>query len=209
MVTQEFTPETEEAPFTPETVEERAERARDLQRQAAAELGEETQGQEWTVRDVTPLRKLYVLYSMQTGERIAVPKFVFDQALTRTISGTRKPAWTARKALAPKEVVGKLMCLFHPDAPESGFMEELGIVPSCNANELRSEYSRRMHAQNKHPTMWAMWREFEQKRERDTDRGERHIQTSAMLELAASAAAQAKASAKPAGKATAAEPSAD
>lgn len=167
-----------------ETEEERAETARDLRREADEMLGKADRQKEWTVEDVSPSRKLYVLYSMQTGERIAVPRFVFDVAINRLIPGTNKHAFTARKSLAPKQVVGKLMCFFHPDSPEADSLEELGIVPICNANELRSEYSRRMHAQNKHPTLWAMWSEHVQAKEREEEREERHVQTDAMLKLA-------------------------
>lgn len=172
------------AEFEAETIEERAEVARDLRIAAQQALGVENERKEWTMEDVSPKRKLYRLFSMTTGEEIWVPKFVFDNAVNRLIPGTRKFAFTARKDLAPKEVKGRLKCIFHPDAPEAEAMREIGIQLTCDANELRSNYSRRVHAENRHNTAWKMYSEEVDAREREEEREERREQTAAMLEMA-------------------------
>lgn len=178
------TPESELA----ETEEERAEIARDLRLAARQALGESDERKEWSIEDVSPRRRLYILYNMTDGERIAVPRFVFDTAIQRLIPGTRKFQFTAKKELAPKVAKGKVKCFMHPDAPEHELLLELGIHQTCTANELRNAHSRRIHGQHRHKNEWAAYQEAILERREDDYRDIQQKQLDATLALAKAAA---------------------
>lgn len=170
-----------------ETVEERAEVARDLQVEARRALGVENERQEWTITDASPRRKLYVLYSTTTGERIEVPRFIFDTAIKRMVPGTNQFAFTAFKDRAPVYKPGAVKCFLHPESPERDALTEIGIFATCNAAELRNQHSKRMHAQHRHRDEWAALQEHIQEQERQTLRDEQRQQLNATLELARAA----------------------
>jgi len=175
-----------EAP-TAETVEERAEIARDLQLAARQALGVENERREWEITDASPRRKLYVLYSTTTGERIEVPKFIFDTAIKRMVPGTNRFAFTAFKERAPEYRPGTVKCFLHPDSPERPILEEIGIFTECNADELRNNQSKRRHAINRHKTEWAALQEHIAEQEMKAHRESQEKQLEATLKLAEAA----------------------
>lgn len=171
-----------------ESVEERAEIARDLQLAARQALGATDEQREWTIEDVSPRRRLYALYNMVTGEKVMVPRFVFDVAINRLIPGTQKFAFTARADLAPPFVQGKIKCFKHPEAPEAEILAELGIPSDCNADGLRNGQSRRVHAQNRHKLSWEAFQEYMTEQEEAKRNEMQQKQLDATLALAKSAA---------------------
>jgi hypothetical protein len=142
-----------------ETVEERAERARDLQAAALQALGAEGHRQEWVIEDASPDRKLYVLYSTVNGERIEVPRFILNQALKRLIPGTDRHAFTAHKENAPEPRRGTVKCFLHEDSPDREALHSIGIYTTCPAGNLGSQQSKRIHAQHRHQQEWAAYQE--------------------------------------------------
>lgn len=180
-----------------ESVEERAETARDLRLAAQQALGAGDERREWTIEDVSPTRRLYALYNMVDGEKVMVPKFIFDTAINRLIPGTRKFAFTAKKDLAPQPIVSTVKCFKHPDAPEAEILRTLGIVSDCNANGLRNNQSRRIHAQNRHKNSWAAYQEYVTEQERDRQHDIQQKQLDATLALATAAAGTRVAQADP------------
>ncbi len=182
-----------------ETVEERFEAARDLRNEARHLLGRDEERKEWEVTDVSPNRKLYVLYNTIDGHRIEVPKFVFENAIEQQyrVKGQWKYVWTSSKSKAPAYKPGTVVCFLHPDSPDREILNEIGVMGLCEADELRTLQAKRIHAQNRHPQSWAAYQEYiTQKRDNDW-RQQQSDATNAMLELAR---ANAKA---PAGKASA------
>lgn len=173
-----------------ETTEERAEVARDLRAAARQALGVEEENQEWEIRDVSPLRKLYILYSMVDGMRYEVPKFVFEAMITRQVR-TRKGwifAFTAFKDRAPAYKTGKVLCFLHEESPDRPILDELGIQASCDANELRNLQSKRIHAQHRHKDSWAAYQEHLGLEREAATRNQAQKQLDATLELAKAAA---------------------
>jgi hypothetical protein len=170
-----------------ESVEERAEVARDLRLAAQQALGAGEERKEWTIDDVSPSRRLYVLYNMVDGERVAVPKFVFDTAINRRIPGTKKFAFTTRKDQAPTPIVNAVKCFKHPDAPEAEVLRSLGIVSDCNADGLRNAQSRRVHAQNRHKNSWEAYQEHLKIAELERQQKMQQQQLDATLALAKAA----------------------
>lgn len=175
-----------------ESIEERAETARDLQLAARQALGADEERREWTIDDVSPTRRLYAIYNMVTGERIMVPKFVFDTAINRLIPGTNNFAFTTRKDKAPQYVQGKVKCFKHPEAPEAEVLAQLGIPSDCMADGLRNGQSRRIHAQNRHKFSWEAYQEHIKEQEAETAGQRQQQQTDAILALARSASPRQK-----------------
>lgn len=143
-----------------QTVEERAEVARNLRDAARQALGVENERKEWEITDASPRRKLYVLYSMIDGSEIRVPKFIFDSAISRRIPGSNKYLFTAFREQAPQHRVGEVKCFLHPESPEREVLAEIGIYGECPKANLTNLQSKRVHAQHRHKTEWEAYQEF-------------------------------------------------
>ncbi len=184
----------------PETIEEAAILSRDLIDQATQVMGAARGATEdnWEIVDASPRRRLWVLYSMVDGTRVEVPEWIGKEAIKQRVRlrGKTFYAWTDSEEKAPKYVKGKVLCFLHPDAPERDMLDELGIPPKCEANELRNLGAKRIHGQRLHKGDWDAYQEALGIQRQEAAMEQQRQQTAATLQLAAAATA------KPATKAT-------
>ncbi len=176
-----------------ETIEEAAILSRDLLDQAHQVMGAaRAQGEDnWEIVDASPRRRFWVLYSMVDGTRVEVPEFVGKEAIKKRVQlrGKTFYAWTDSEEKAPKYIKGKVLCFLHPDAPEREMLDELGIPPKCEANELRNLGAKRIHGQRLHKGDWDAYQEaLGLQRDKEWRDGQK-AQTEATLELARAAVA--------------------
>lgn len=161
---------------------------RDLRAQLQGMDREDTQTMEFI--EWSPGRKYQKLWSMQDGMEITIPKYMVAGALSKFRNG--KPLFTAFQAEAPAFKEGNVRCFLAEGSPEreSGLLAEAGLdhLEPCPAVHLRSAYSKRVHAQNRHRLSWETLREHRQEHEREEARDEQRKQTAAMLQLAGSRA---------------------
>lgn len=171
------------------TFAEQAQRARDLRAQLT-EIGAGDRGdQEMQFIEWSPGRKLVKLWSMQDGQEITIPQYMVMGAITKRLPDGRF-AFTAHQNEAPAFKDGEVPCFLAANSPErtSGLLEAAGLshLPPCPAEHLRSNYSKRIHAFNRHRQAWESLQDHVATQEREMERGERRQQTDAMLQMAGS-----------------------
>lgn len=169
------------------TFAEQQQHARDLRAQLT-ELGkEEANDTEMEFIEWSPGRKMQKLWSMQDGMEINIPRYMVAGAIVKRLPDGRY-AFTAYQEEAPKFKDGNVACFLAANSPErdSGLLEAAGLdhLPTCPAEHLRSGYSKRTHAENRHGQSWAILQDYIKDQEREETRTEQRRQTDAMLELA-------------------------
>ena len=169
---------------------EQVQQARDLRTQIA-DLERDSE-QEILFQEWSPGRKMVKLWSTTDGMEITIPKYMVAGALTKRNRRTGKWAFTADQSEAPLFRNGIVRCFLAEDSPErdSGLLAEAGLdhLEPCPAVELRSTYSKRIHAINRHPQSWATLQDHLSTQRDDEMRDEQRKQTAAMMSLAGSRA---------------------
>ena len=74
---------------------------------------------------------------------------------------------TDKPATGPNR--GKLKCLLHPDGPDRGHYDELGL-PTCRKSNLRSPFQVMRHMQKRHHVEWETLEQERTEREKQEDR---------------------------------------
>lgn len=162
------------------------EKKRDLRSQISG-LDQGDVMREATIEEFSPGRKLIQLWSMQDGTEITIPRYMVPAALGKRLPGGGF-AFTASKDSAPVFKPGNVRCFLAEGSTEreSGLLEEAGLghLPPCPMQELRSNYSKRIHALHRHNQSWMILQEYITATEQDETRSEQRQQTAAMLKLA-------------------------
>ena len=175
--------------MTNQAFAESMQQARDLRNQ----LNEIERDDEQTVQftEWSPGRRMVKLWSLVDGGEIEIPRYMVLGAITKR-QANGNYVFTANKDEAPKFRDGSVKCFLAEGSTEreTGLLEEAGLnhLAPCPANKLRSTYSKRIHAMNRHPQSWAPLQEFVTTQEREESRDEQRKQTAAILELAGGAA---------------------
>ena len=175
--------------MTNQAFAESMQQARDLRNQ----LNEIERDDEQTVQftEWSPGRRMVKLWSLVDGGEIEIPRYMVLGAITKR-QANGNYVFTANKDEAPKFRDGSVKCFLADGSTEreTGLLEEAGLnhLAPCPANKLRSTYSKRIHAMNRHPQSWATLQEFVTTQEREESRDEQRKQTAAILELAGGAA---------------------
>ena len=160
----------------------------ELERDLRTQIGEMSQeNAPWVFREWSPGRVVVTLYSMETGEKIQLPRYQAESAMRKRLP-SGEFMFTTDAAKAPPEHHGSTRCFLAVDSPErkSGLLDEAGIghLAPCPAQKLGSMYSKRQHAQNRHGQSWAMLQEYlAEKTQAETDARQEQM-TSAMMQLA-------------------------
>ena len=183
--------------------------ARDLRTQLAGlDKDDEQQMQfiEWS-----PGRKTVKLWSMSDGTEISIPRYMVLGAITKYLKDGRY-AFTAHPhacecgkctpdVQAPIFRKGNVRCFLADDSPErtAGLLERAGLdhLEPCPAKELRSTYSKRIHAQNRHKQSWETLQDHIGTQRDQEYRDEQHKQTEAMMALAGAAAEERRGPGRP------------
>ncbi len=186
MVTETLTPELQ------------AEKLRDMRGQLGVGQSEL---QEVVFADTSTRTRKARLYRIKDGWPVEVPMPLLERTLAKRDRKSGAFLFTADKSSAAKYKPGTRPCFLHPDAPEQPMLEEIGLgMATCRKNNLRSDYARRLHAQNRHSSEWALFQEAKSKIENDEWRAQSRAQIEATLELARAAAGQAESAPAPRGK---------
>jgi hypothetical protein len=168
-------------------IAEEIEQARDLRSQLSGLGSGDEQQIQFEVS--SPGRRRVHLWSMVDGVEIVIPKYMAASALSkRDPRSANGYLFTSRQTMAPPVKLGTLPCFLHPDAPEAAILQDAGVVGFCPANALASNYSRRIHAQNRHRQQWEMYQDYINTQERQADRARQDKQMEAMMSLAEGAA---------------------
>lgn len=176
------------APATnnPNAFAEQQQQQRDLRAQLADIAADDRGDQTMQFIEWSPGRKYQTLWSMQDGMEIRIPRYMVMGALMKRRNG--KFLFTANQAEAPTFREGNVKCFLAEGSPEreSGLLAEAGLdhLEPCPAVHLRSAYSKRVHAQNRHRLSWETLKEHRQEHEREESRQDQRKQTAAMLALA-------------------------
>src|SRR3990167_2865396 len=159
---------------------ERAEATRDLRNQLGSLGSDESEIQfmEWS-----PGRKLVTIWSMETGEEATLPRYQAVAAIN-TVGPRGGYVWTSKKENAPTPRINTIKCFLHPDSPERGFLDEIGVTAVCLSAQLASNASKWEHARNRHGASFKVYQEEIGRIEREEAREEQRKQTDAMLSLA-------------------------
>jgi hypothetical protein len=183
----------------PNAFAEQQQQTRDLRAQLADIAADDRGDQTMQFIEWSPGRKYQTLWSLQDGMEIRIPKYMVMGALMKRRNG--RFLFTANQDEAPKFKEGAVRCFLAEGSPEreSGLLAEAGLdhLEPCPAVHLRSAYSKRVHAQNRHRLSWETLREHRQEHEREETREEQRKQTAAMLQLAGSRAEPSEDAEKP------------
>ena len=180
--------------MAPNTFAQQQQHARDLRAQLS-ELGkEEANDTEMQFIEWSPGRTMQKLWSMQDGIEINIPRYMVAGAIAKRLPDGRY-AFTANQAEAPTFKEGDVPCFLAENSPEreSGMLEASGLdhLPTCAAVHLRSLYSKRVHAHNRHRQSWETLQDFIESQERQSARDSQRDQVEAMQKLAESATKKA------------------
>ena len=169
---------------------EQAQKARDLRVQLNDLAQDTSNDQEMQFTEWSPGRKLVKLWSMADGTEIEIPRYMVMNALTKHYKNGY--LFTAVRSEAPAFKDGHVKCFLAEGSPEreSGLLEAAGLdhLPFCEAVHLRSAWSKRIHAQNRHVQSWEILKEHIEAQEKTETRSEQRKQTEAILSLAGSRA---------------------
>lgn len=142
--------------------------------------------QEIIFRDTSPRVPMATVWRLKDGYQVRIPAHLLEHTLKkRDRDGSY--LFTAYKEKAPTYKPGEIKCFLHPEADERELLDEIGLAGvTCPAGNLRSMYSKRMHAQNRHGGQWALYREAVDAQATAEIREEQRQTTAAMIELARS-----------------------
>lgn len=167
------------------------EAARDLKRQLS-EL-DQFEESEIILKETSPARKRYILYSMEDGSEVPVFRYRVDSYLAQTIPGTNLPRFTSDKSKAPQVKVSQYPCFLAPESEIRAELDSLGITVRCNSKHP-SKFAMEQVAAKKHPNSWKAWQAHLAEKDRKKWEEQQALQVEAMLALAQNAAGPKKAS---------------
>jgi hypothetical protein len=107
------------------------------------------------------------IYDTQTGERSLTNKNMLRAQLGKKRPDGTPYFTTKNPNIKPK--TGTLKCMLHPDDPNRGYYDELGL-PVCRKSNLTSPYQVKRHMQKRHPSAWETIEEEIRKTEKEEDR---------------------------------------
>lgn len=165
---------------------ERAEQARDLKSQMGDLLGQD-EDQEFQFYEWSPGRTNVLIWSMETGEELSLPRYMAESALyIRNAEGAYR--FTASQEKAPTARLNSVKCFLHRESAERPVLEELGIIGpgeiGCSSAQLANEASKWSHAKNRHGSRYEQYRAELDRIERANDRELQRKQAEAMLTMA-------------------------
>lgn len=158
------------------------ERALDLKKSI---VGLDAPDTEFLFQDTSPPARWSTVYSTQTGEPIRVKRHRLIAQLEKRLPDGSK-AFTADKAAVPVYQLGEVKCFLARGSKDREMVDELNIAPGfyCPAEHLANDMAARVHAEKRHPARWRMFKEYQEKQERDMDRAERRAEIAAIRALA-------------------------
>lgn len=169
----------------------RAEETRDLRKQLGG-LNREDEGG-IIFADLSKRAPAVPLYSKTTGRRVLVPEHLVTLCLQKVDPDSGDYLFASRPENAPQYVPGRVLCFLHREADERPVLDEIGLRNVyCKKATMESEYGARLHAESRHPTAFAVYREALAKRERKEWEAREERRTDAMLEIARGAAGKGK-----------------
>lgn len=173
-------------------VAERAEQARDLRAQIGGLAAMDSQ--EIIFKDVSPRVGKATVYSMRSGRPAQVPLHLLQRTLEKQDrDGTF--LFTAFKDKAPEFKRGQVKCFLHPESDERSLLDEIGLAAVTCPGKLASTYSKRLHAEHRHSSEWALYQEVRKQHEDQDNRDRQDRQLEATLAIARGAAGNALAAA--------------
>lgn len=162
---------------------EREEKQRDLRDNMVSVLAEADDEQEVQFHEWSPGRKHVTIWNMVSGEEATLPRYQARAAL-----GTPNPRggymWTAFPDTAPKPRENTVKCFLHPDSPERAVLDDMGITIVCMSSKLANNGSKRMHAEHRHSSTWAQYKEEIAEREKKVKEAKDDARDEALLKLA-------------------------
>lgn len=171
---------------SPLSIEERAQRKRDLLMQVEG-LDQEDMP-EIIFKETSPSRRRVLIYSMRDGEPLPIPKYMLDRTIRKRMDDGSL-MFTTRKDEAPEYKLGKIKCFLHPESADRVILEEIGLSGvSCPAAGLATLHAKRMHGLHRHKEEWDAYQEFKDDKKEADAIAEQKAQTAAMLALGEKAA---------------------
>lgn len=149
--------------------------------------------------------ELALIFEASSGEPRLIPKLYLGKTLRKRHPLTNRPVFVAAdpetgQPMTPVPVyeTGSLMCFLHPDHPERGELEEMGIGRDivCGDNEtapaasFRTRFDLRNHEEKRHKRSFQIREEGRSRRLAEEERAEQRRYTEAILKLAGGGAAR-------------------
>lgn len=153
------------------------EQARDLKRQLT-ELND-YDSSEITLKETSPARRRYILYSMEDGSEVPVFRYRVDAYL-------ETGRFTSDPSRAPQFTHGKVKCFLAKDSPEREVLNAMGITRVCKAEKLANLWAKEEHARKKHRAEWQSYQHHRAEQERKEWQEQQKAQTAAIMALAQS-----------------------
>lgn len=138
---------------------------------------------EIVLEESSPPRYRHPVYSMLSGEEVLVAEKRLEAVLSQKLPDGRY-AFTANPEQAPSYKRNQIKCVFHPESSERQTLDEIGLAGViCHSAHLASMFSRRIHAENRHPSSWRAYQEWlsEQKEQATAARQEKQIEATLAL----------------------------
>ena len=169
---------------------EQAERVRDLKSQIAGVGVEEMPEIQFQI--ISPGREPVTVYAAEDGRPVQVPAYMLGPVMGKTledemISPGREPRFmfVSRAEDAPEYKLGTVKCFLNPDSPMREIVEAVGLgAIKCRKVTLRSEQSKRLHAQHRHKQEWAAVKEYLEERKEEKREARQDKQLEATLSIA-------------------------
>lgn len=169
-------------------IADRERRLRDLKSEVA-ELANDPDTQEISIRETSPPVRKVTLYAVETGQPYQISRKFLSAALEKRLPDGGF-AFTNKQEEAPSYKPGEVKCFLHADSPEREVLDEIGLAGRhCPAAHLRSAYSKKIHAEHRHKQEWRTYQDYQADEEKKQDREARDKQLDATLALAGRAAA--------------------
>lgn len=168
--------------MTTDTHAREVERALDLKREIQ---GLDAPDTEFLFQDTSPPARWNTVYSTQTGEPIRVKRHRLIPTLEKRLPDGSK-AFTADASSVPVYTLGTVKCFLAKGSEHREMVDRLNISPGyyCPAEHLANDMAARVHAEHRHPTRWRMFKEYQERTEREQDREERRAEIAAIRALA-------------------------
>ena len=158
------------------------EAARDL-RKSLSEL-EVFEESEVIIKETSPARRKYILYSLEDGSEVPVFRYRVDAYLATG-------RFTSDPSRAPTFTRGEIKCFLAKDSPERAELNAMGLTRICKAEHLGNLWSKEEHARKKHRAEWASFQHHKAEAERVAERELRRQEVEAFKAMAGAAPAAA------------------
>lgn len=166
---------------------EREEASRDLRVQLGSLASDEEREIEFT--EWSPGRKIVTIWNTETGEEVSLPRYQARAAIYQPNAAHNGYLWTTDKEKAPERKINTVKCFLHPQSEERELVNNIGITTVCMSEHLASNNSKWEHARNKHSHAFRIYRDEQDRVEREKSSSLQAQQTEAMLKLAGMSAA--------------------